>query len=409
MTNRLLCAVLLLAACEAPPVFGTADRRQNTELSHIEGNVVVSSKARGSVVVLLFDAARPPPPQGSGRPITFTVLSRGEVFGTTPDAVFGSDGGLIVDTGPFTAPFAFSLVPPGKYQIRGFIDSNTDFIPWYDVTSQVNQGDVGGAAIEPTTRLNRDIVVDTHSAALDVPVSFSDTAFVPFDRPSFAASVPTVSVTPTGGNQVFDLDLLPINQGAIHQSKPAFLAKLIDDNGDGIADDANKDGLPDLWPKVLVRKLADLAPDAGVTNPLLDENDLDKNGVLDATGVDYEHFNPTNMIAIPPDGKPDAVVLSAAIDPTDLLPVLIDPMTMMPRPGPVPVTKLRLIIRPQAVDASNPAVPQLIKTLPKGRYAITLVQLTGQTWRLPNELQTAVAPKFTLPAVTSQGFFVEVP
>ncbi|MBS1153227.1 MAG: putative lipoprotein [Myxococcaceae bacterium] len=395
--------LLVLTACEPPPVYPTADRRQNTELSRVEGSVVVSSRARGNVVVLLFDAARPPPPAGSGRPVTFTVLSRDAVFGAAPDG----------DTGPFTAPFAFSLVPAGKYLVRGFIDSNLDFIPWYDVTSQVNAGDVGGAAIEPTTRANREIGVDVKTPALDVPVSFSDTALVPLDRPSFAVDGGNnpdggnaLLLTPTGGAQVLELTPLPIDAGVIHQSRPAFLARFIDDDLNGVPDDANKDGVPDFWPKVLVRKLTSVAG----ANPLLDENDLDKNGVLDAAAFeDYEHFNFTTMTSVPADGKPDAVVLAAGIDPTELAPLLIDPLTGLVRTSPVPVGKLTLVIRPQAFDLSNPLAPAPLKTVPKGRYAITLVQLSGQTWRLPNELQRGIAERFGLPIVESQSFVIEVP
>ncbi len=396
--KQLVLCLLVLTACEAPPVYPTADRRQNTQLSRVEGHVIVSSRARGNVIVLLFDAARPPPPTGSGRPVTFNVLSRAEVFGNAPDG----------DSGPFTAPFAFSLVPAGKYLVRGFIDSNVDFIPWYDVTSQVNAGDVGGSAIDPVTRASRDIVVDVSSPALDVPVSFSDTALVPVDRPSFAVAGNPASFTfspngPDAGTQVLELNPLPINEGVIHQGRPAFLAKFIDDNNDGVPDDANKDGVPDLWPKVLVRKLSN-----GV-NPLLDENDLDRNGVIDAAGEDYEHVNPMNGITIAPDGKPDAVVLAAGIDPTELAPLLIDPMTGLVRLTPVPVTKLKLVLKPQAFDISNPAMPQLVKGLPKGRYAVTLVQISGQTWRLPNELQAGIAERFSLPVVSSQRFVIEVP
>ncbi len=387
--------LLGLSACDAPPVFSTADRRQNTQLTRVEGNVIVNSKARGNVIVLLFDAARPPPPTGSGRPITFTVLSR--------DAVFGS--AVAGDTGPFTAPFAFSLVASGKYIVRGFVDSNVDFIPWYDVTSQVNSGDVGGAAIEPTTRANRELVVDVNTPALDVPVSFSDTALVPVDRPSFLVDGGFTSVTFTpAGPLVLELNLLAIDAGVIHQGQPAFLAKFIDDDNNGVPDDANKDGVPDFWPKVLVRKLTD-AP--GVSD-LLDENDLDKNGIIDATGADYEHVNPANGLTVPPDGKPDAVVLAAGFDPTDFLPLLIDPATMKPRLTPVPVAKLKLVLRPQAFDISNPASPQPLKAMPKGKYAITVVQLTGQTWRVPNELKPGVAERFDLPAVSSQSFVIEV-
>ena len=49
-----------------------------------------------------------------------------------------------------------------------------------------------------------------------------------------------------------------------------------------------------------------------------------------------------------------------------------------------------------------------LKSVPPGRYAITLVQFTGQTWRVPNELQPAVADATGLPAFESQAFVFEV-
>jgi hypothetical protein len=133
-----LALLVLLSSCEPPPVFPGADRRQNSRPARVEGEVVVSSAARGNVVVLLFDAARLPPPTGTGRPLTFTLVSRTKLFGDVRD----------FDTGPFVAPFSFSFVNPGQYQVRAFVDANDDFIPWYGVTNEVNTGDVGGAAID---------------------------------------------------------------------------------------------------------------------------------------------------------------------------------------------------------------------------------------------------------------------
>ena len=425
MKNCTLLLFGMLIACEPPGVYPGADRLQNTQLSRIEGHVVVNSKVRGNVIVFLFDAARPPPPLGSGRPVTFTVLSQDTVFGQA----------LVDDSGPFTAPFAFSLVPPGHYTIQGFVDGNLDFVPWYDVTDEVDTGDVGGAAIEPSTFATRDVVVTIAEPALDVPVSFADTALVALDRPSFTVpGFPSFTFDPKAGATEIELDLLMMDQGLIHQSRAAFLAKFIDDNMDGVPDDANMDGVPDLWPKVLVRKL-----DATGANPLLDENDLDHNGILDpptdAGFADYEHVNPMTGMTIPPDGQPDEVVLAAGIDPTDLAPLLVDPMTGMVKQTPTPVTKLKLVIKPLAVDisqvgrlcplgtdaecgapntcdpttkiCSNPPLP--LKTVPPGRYAVTVVQLTGQTWRLPNELSPPIAVNLGLPLVSTQSFVINVP
>ncbi|MBM4779045.1 MAG: hypothetical protein GQE15_15170 [Archangiaceae bacterium] len=395
---------LVLLACEPPPVFPGADRRQNSRPARVEGTVVVSSAARGNVVVLLFDAARPPPPTGTGRPLTFALVPKEQLFGQVRD----------FDTGPFTAPFAFSFVNPGQYQVRAFVDANGDFIPWYGVTNEVNTGDVGGAAIDSISKLPLTIDVPvsedgTPQPATDVPVSIGDTARVPVDRPVFEVaqagmSVPLNEVTLAGAPLALDLRVRPVNEGAVKQSQPVFLARFIDDNGDGAPDDANGDGVPDMWPRVIVRKLANEA--AGV-NPLADENDLDRNGVIDETGADYDHVNPSTGATIAADGVPDLVVLAAGINPMDLAPQLLDSMGRV-KPTPTPVTKLPIVIRPTALDATDSRRPAPIKGVPEGRYAITVIQQTGQTWKVPNELQDTLAGRFGLPVVSSQTFVVRV-
>jgi hypothetical protein len=391
--RKLLALALVAAACDRPPVDSTEDQRQQANLSHISGNVVVQSKARGNVVVLLFDAAHPPPPDGTGRPLSFTVIPQQTVFGNAASG----------DSGPFTAPYSFSLVAPGAYILKGFVDANLDFIPWYFCTGDVDQGDVGGAAVDPVTFLPRVISVDANTPADGVPVSFSDTATVPVDRPVFSpgptqAITVQPSMTPTG----ITLTIEPVNQGVILEKAPIFLARFIDNNGDGQPDDANGDGIPDMWPQVIVRKV-------DKNNPLLDENDLDKNGIIDATGADYDHLNTMNGNMIPADGKPDAVVLAAAINPADpsfpLAPLLLDNMGHV-KPQPTPVTKLPVLIKYFALDASDPAKPVPLYKVPGGQWAIYVIQETGQTWRVPNELMPGVALPLGLPEIGDQQDFI---
>lgn len=386
--------VLLLAAtaCEPPAVYSTADKRQNTQLSRLEGNVVVSSAARGNVVVFLFSADRLPPPEGTGRPVAFTVVSQNELFHGAPPG----------ERGPFTAPFAFSLVAPGRYVLRAFLDANGDFIPWYGVTAEVNTGDVGGGAVDPVTRAFRVFEVTTSGPTTDVPVSISDAATVSVDRPVFSvAGTKELTLTP-GSPRVVQLTVSPINDGTVRQPKPLFLARFVDDDNDGAPDDANGDGVPEMWPRVVVRKLSN-------DNLLLDENDLDKNSILDATGADYEKVDPKTGASIAPDGVPDLVVLAAGFDPTSLAPLLIDSMTGRVKTAPTPINSLNLVIRPTAFDATNPRAPAPLKSLPSGRYAVVIIQQTGQTWRLPNELSPDLAGRTGLTAEATQAFVVTVP
>ncbi len=394
MKKLLSLSLLLIVGCEAPAVFPGTDKRQNTDSGRIEGKVIVNTATRGRIILFLYAAERPPPPIGTGRPITFTVVSR--------DAVFGS--AIENDVGPFTAPFAFSLVAPGRYLIRGFIDSNEDFIPWYGATADTTEGDVGGAYVDPATRASRIVEVGVTEEghpipALDVPVSFSDAAKLPIDRPIFSVTGGIDSVTVSGTPQIIELQATPIDEGVMNQPTPAFMVRFVDDNNDGVPDDANGDGIPEVWPRVIVRKIQA----EGIA--LIDENDLDKNGIVDPKNEvsrSYVHMDGTD------DEQPDVVVLAAGFDVSALASQLVDSMGRV-KPTPILVPKLRLVLRPLALDVSTPSAPQPLRAAPIGRYAITVIQLTGQTWRVPNELGLEGEEAIPgLPLVASQKFVVQV-
>lgn len=393
MRTRALVAFALFcfAACEAPPVYPGKDKRQNLESSRIEGELVVQSRARGNAVVLLYDAARPPPPQGTGRPLAFALVPQAQLFGNAPEG----------STGPFTAPYAFSLVAPGRYLVRGFIDrAPSDFIPWYGVTGEPNAGDVGGGAVDPVSKASVvvEISAETLEPATNVTVSFADSATLPADRPAFAVGSP---VALPGGDVMYELASQPIDDGVVHEARPTFFARYVDDDGDSVPDTDARGALL-FWPKVVVRKLADTPA------RLVDENDLDKNGVLDAEGVDYPHLDPATGAVVAADGKPDLVVLAAGWNPAELVAALTDPLGQ-PRMTPVPLSKLHLVVKPRALDAANPAAPAPLAEVPAGLYAVVVLQFTGQSWRVPNELSPEVAPGLGLPAVSSQGFVIQVP
>ena len=326
-----LALVLLISACEGPPVFATADKRQNTAAARIEGQVIVSTAARGNVIVSLFDATT------AGRAVSFTVVPREQLFG---DAV---------GTGPFTAPFSLSLVMPGRYLVRGFIDADADFVPWYGVTSGVNAGDIAGGAGAPV-----EVTVDDAGVprpVLEVTVSFSDASRVPVDRPAFEVNAGSAVTLSRSVDTRLELRSTPLAT----QRQPVFLAHLVDANGDGVAD-LGSDGRPLFWPRVVVRKVTD-------ANPLVDET----------------------------------VVLPATFELDALMPRLLDAEGKV-KTGPTPVTALMLVLRPPGVDAST------------GRYAITVIQETTlQTWRVPNELAPGLAEPRGFTAVPSQGLLLQLP
>ena len=401
-----LTGALATTGCEPPPVVPTADVRQRQELSRIEGEVVVQGAVRGNAIVLLYDVERPPPPQGTGRPVSFTVIPRERLFGPASASA----------TGPFTAPYTFSLVAPGRYLVRGFIDAESvltsgprqpDFIPWYSVTGEPDEGDVGGAVVDAQRQPRVvEVLPDADGvlqAATRVNVSFSDAlSRVPFDRPTFLVEGSGRFEGP-GGVKLLTLKPQAIG-GLVDQRTTRFFVRLADENGDGQPEDANNDGVLDFWPRVVVRKLVSGAP-PNTKAALADENDLDGNGILDDVGEDYEQRQSGAR-----DGLPDLVLLGAAID--------LSTDTFKKSNGswnfdPIPMASLTLKLLPQALDARDRSKPVLLKTVPSGRYAITLVQFTGQTWRVPNELSlkpSSEAPaEGQLPWVDTQAFLIEVP
>jgi hypothetical protein len=396
-----LCTLLALG-CEPPTVVPTEDRQQRTVTARIEGNVVVQGRARGNAVVFLYDATRPPPPQGTGRPVSFVIVPQ--------EAIFASD----LDTGslgPFTAPFVFPLVPPGRYLLRGFIDTDTcragkqpchgpDFIPWFNVTAEPNVDDVAGAAVDPVTRVPRVVEVGVSDSGVPLPVlgvsvSFSDTTTVPADRPVFEV-VGTSRFEPGESQKLLQLRARPIREGAVDLRAPIFLVRYMDEDRDGEPDDLNRDGSPELWPRIVVRKLAD-------GTALTDENDLDNNGVLDPEGVQYAHVDSTR------DGEPGLVVLAADFVPDAFLAGLSDAQGRPDTGLVVPATELTVVVRPIGIDARNPSAPAVLKVVPPGRYSVTVLQSTGQVWRVPNELAPELAASRGLPSLQSQAFVIEIP
>lgn len=355
---RLGLALCALSSCDAPSVFPGADPQQNERSSRIEGTAIVNSTARGRVLLFLYDAANPPPPAGSGAPVNFAVVPSEVIFGSAVDG----------DPGPFAAPFAFSLVSPGRYLVRGFVDDRDDFIPQYSVANQVNAGDVGGAALDAATRAPRVIAVETDASGAPlpvtgVPVTFSDSLKVAVDRPAFEVSPASLELT---GPASVTLKVKRIDTDQAFVPSPVFLASLVDSNGDGAPDDSDGDGIPDFWPRVVVRKIAD-------GSLLADE----------------------------------AVALQAGFDFSSFQSELVDGSGKV-KTAPTPRSQLSLSIRPRAFDISNPSKPVPLEAVPPGRYSITVIQSTGQTWRVPNELAPSLAEALGFTPESTQGTFVEV-
>lgn len=385
-----LLVLAALACCERPPVVATADKQQQTVASRVSGQVVAQGRSRGNAIVFLFDATNPPPPAGTGKPISFTIVSEQALYGP---ALQGASAG------PFAAPFTFSLVQPGSYILEGFLDHDEcvvgggsgcrvpDFNAFYKVTDEPNQGDVLGGAADPATLRPYVFTVAADSngnlnAITDVSVGFSDAIGTePSDRPAFTVA-PAMPRFPTdGGLLTMQLTATPIQAGVVDERRNgAFLVRYVDDNNDGQVDTVN--GVPQLWPKIVVRKT--------------DDND------------------PTHLTdETVSNGTPAAVVLAAGIYPTSSIFAALGPPSA-PNRNPdgsfvvAPFPQLTVAVQHLALDASK-GPPAPLPNVPSGDYALYALSFTGQTWRVPNELEAPVAAATGFTPVDTQSFVLQIP
>lgn len=154
--RRLVLAPLLLLACGEPLVDRDGDRgypNHNRPLGRIEGTIVyegapppvdASGRPIGRVVLLLFRADSPPPPQGfATTALGVATLPASQLFAslsrTTPGRVRASAG--------FTFP---GITAAGSYQLRAYYSAREDtqgFHPIFGVRSQPWRGDVAGGAL----------------------------------------------------------------------------------------------------------------------------------------------------------------------------------------------------------------------------------------------------------------------
>lgn len=338
MKLRILTLLCGLVAC-APPEL----REYEPHTGLIRGTIFYpSGAARGNVIVLLFKATDLPPPTGSGSPVNFIVVPSAALFGDAPAG----------EARDFSAPFTIPTVAAGDYQIRAFLDADQDFNPLSGLTGQPTAGDVGGAYVDSTTREFLTVHVEADKAAEhDVLVVLAQP--VPLERPSFAITStagvidlnPSLSV-PFTTPKPFTLAIHPIEREQVRMARErsGFLITWADDNGDGVPDDANGDHLPDLYPKVLLR-LRDAPPGTTIVVPLI------------LSPLKYQ----------------DALAAR----------------------GSTVTARLDLLIPPVSVSITADG-RQVLPSIPVGDYETVIIEGSGQTWQVPNDLDV-VQPTATDP------------
>lgn len=374
-----LSLVALLAASLGCELDVEPNRDSLAPASSILGTVAVDAALVGDVYLMLYTCEDPPPPAGTGKPLDFVVVPRVEF-----------------DKGQ--APFTFPLVEAGEvgtdgtdgrcYLVTGFMDADHDFSPFYGVTGQVTAGDVAASPV---------VVVVPGPAEEGAPIPLVEDVTVvlgtevPLDRPSFLVT-PThesTGIAPCGapldagaglalsvGKDTdfllpydvlcAEVSTLPLSTALVDVEAPAFTLVFAPDlDDDGLPDDFNEDGAPDvLWPRVLFLRL----------DPA-DENSL--------TTVDPPVVIPG--VVLPQDPNDETTHNHLVSYLTAGLP--LDGETVLP------VDHLNVMLPELVVtdaDAVPPTTAQLdqvaLATEVGGGYQVMIMNSTGQLWSTPNEL-----------------------
>lgn len=496
-------------ACGEVPVDRDPDGgylNHSPPLGRIEGTVVYEGPAPavgargeplGRVVLLLFRADNPPPPQGLATSAeSVQMLPAAQVFA----GVTALPGGLVRASVPFTFP---NISRGGVYQLRAFYsrrDEGEGFNPVFSVRNQPQAGDVGGGAVtDPRNPASpfQSLTVGTPSAdgrSATIPqegaVTRGVTVFIglPFatDRPAFrVTSAPmetpgtlttrALAAFPGAGTGVVNYasdtgffatpavawetpsntEATDVNGFLARLPTLALTAGLAPNELTAAATGGVRFGTP-AQPFAVGHIFRATHPTLILPNPAasppvqrvpwvfpvavlvkLHEPDADERAQLASPSLDGPTAGRIARTLNSPEGAPGTyptVIFGSVVPDMGLtaFPTLV-------RPSPAPSLALgavHVVFPPVAFEIRGPdperdwaaVVPKLppmlaqavaaaglppgsrcaARGLPAGRYSLTLVTETGQTWTLPNELgPTALAPTAPYQSA-SQGAFVRV-
>lgn len=355
--------VLLAVACStAPPLSDTP----NVGPAVITGTIVVSGpESPANTMVLVYPADNPPPPQGTGRPLTFS---------TVPAAAFRSSGGVM------EAEYSVSVdgIVEGEVLVTALMDIDENFYPlppFAEVLGGATCGDFLGAHVgdlETGELAPVSIRQDELTEGVTILVAREAT----IERPSFVfqGGSPVLSreVAATGGLQTFRLASTPIAAIAPRDGNPepileitgpfdgtdpcdtSFWVTVYDRDGDGQPDPSPdfppETGLIDAWPQVILQYLGEIDDD-GVVQPTLE---------------------PGESWAMRSALFPGAVWFGE-----------------VPLNQPTPLTQSEWIFVPAGLHTLPDGTTETVldpTQLPAGAWSVTVINIAGQTWTVPNVL-----------------------
>jgi hypothetical protein len=391
MRSSLLLFALVLSACD----FEAPVRDDLPPIGNVISGTLVANgvDVPGDTMVLVFDAADPGPPAGTGSPVTFA---------TVPAAAYTGDA-----VGIESASFDVTGLPDGTYLLQALMDLDGDFNPFDSSVAGATCGDVVGAHVtDLVTATPAPVTVEGGRAVDDVTVVLG--TVVPIERPAFRLPEPqivdrvaaldpmtpqTFSLVSSAIHTAFGLDFpldlsgpCPENEALPGFCDPAQLAPCDVAFYVRVADD-DADGLPDLRP--------DLPPEAGIPN-IWPRVYLEYLGVPLEDGTGFEPL---------PEGERWTAEAFPFLAEIGAFSAGLIPAPPVPFGTTVPVPAMSVTWSPVVryehaggalTDEGTGVTYDIIDlrtgadtdAIPAGAWAITVVSETGQTWTLPNAIAT---------------------
>lgn len=323
-------ALLLFACAYEVPL----DPDAPTVTNVLEGTVVVNGADEvADTLILLYTADNPPPPVGTGRPVSFA---------TVPASAYTVGAG-----GVPSAPWALTEVPDGEWLVTALMDVDGNFQPLITATAGSTCGDWLGAYFSDILTGETATVPVEGGVRLD-GITVAVGREMGTQRPAWRFTDDAPVVQAVFGSQ-FQLTSIGVHSEIYNLPGPydgadtcdtAFWSYVTDADGDGVGDPHPNEnfaatGIRDYWPRVYLRYVDD------------------------------------------PAYVSEGIPLAAAFG------------INLPQPNtPTPATTLDVLFAGKALHLEDDGTETILEgdAIPRGAWSVTVVQFTGQTWTLPNEL-----------------------
>ncbi|MFZ5469422.1 MAG: hypothetical protein ACOZIN_08295 [Myxococcota bacterium] len=303
--------VLLAVGCLEP---GSGEL---SKAGRIEGQLIVSEGSRGDAYVFLYPHGRGLPAEAV-EPRALTAVSDLRLARGDTRYLFGS-------------------IAPNPYRVWPFLDVDRNFRVNVDVLAQPGAGDRLGVGVEVNLQPGEHRQLDLR---IGETLAHEPPAFRLEGEKGETVELPDRPLAPIVLTMVSD------DVGVLDPARLGFRVSLADDDQDGAPDDADGDGLLDLYPRVFLRFL----PRPGQTVP------------EDSTVILPMVFNPGPFLSN----------LGFELD------------------AEIVADRLQTVVVPVAQAISNkPGRGRQATTLdaiPIGEWELVVLAKTGQYWRLPNDL-----------------------